>query len=155
MVSRINKLIIFVKFKFYRLAQSVMIMISVGIILGFSLQLFIAIQVTYPHVKESFTFCKNHSLAGEIIFRIFMTFVTFGVAILVPNLELLISMIGAICSTSLALVFPAIIEISVNTINRSLTRREAFKSISVLSLALIGIICGVYQTINGIIDLYL
>lgn len=108
----------------------------------------------YPYLKKSLNFCKNHPLAGEIIFRIFMTFITFCVAVLVPNLELLISMIGAVCSTSLSLVFPIIMELSLKTADDSLTRRDFLKILSISTLTFIGIISGGYESINGIIKLY-
>jgi proton-coupled amino acid transporter len=129
-------------------------MIPVGAMMGYSLQLYIAIQVIYPHLKASLSFCQNHPLQGELIFRIFMTFVTFLIAMSVPNLGLLISMIGAICSPSLAFVFPVIMNISLRSVDSTLTKREIFKSFSILSLALVGVLSGAYESINEIKKLY-
>lgn len=130
-------------------------MIAIGAMLGFSLQLYIAIQVMYPHLKSSLKFCKNHPLIGELIFRIFMTFVTFSMALSVPNLGLLISMIGAICSPSLAFVFPVIINISIKTAESKINLREMIKNAAILSLAIIAVLSGIYESIKEIEKLYL
>lgn len=125
-------------------------MIPFGAMMGFSLQLYIAVEVMYPHLKKTVTFCKNHPLIGEIIFRIFLTFLCCFTAINISNLGLLISMIGAICSPSLAFVFPVIMNISLKTINRSLGRGEIIKNCAIISLACFSVLSGVFESINEI-----
>jgi solute carrier family 36 (proton-coupled amino acid transporter) len=84
-----------------------------------------------------------------------MVLVTFGVAFLVPNLGLLISLIGAICSTSLALVFPVMIELLVITRNdESPAPAVLIKDCLILLLAIIGFFSGGYESLRLIVKLY-
>lgn len=137
------------------LAQSVNIIIAVGVALGYAMQFYIPIQILFPLVKRSMSCASNNPLASELVFRIFMVLVTFTVAILVPNVGLLISLIGAVCSNSLALVFPVIIEYLVMTRgDNKMSWFHIIKNLSVLGLALIGFLSGGYQSILGIIALY-
>lgn len=136
-------------------AQSVKIIVSSGVALGYAIQFYIPIQILFPLVKRSINLVGQHPFPSELVFRIFMVLVTFTVALLVPNVGLLISMIGAICSNSLALVFPVIIEYLVMT--RGDDKMPLFhiiKNILILCLALIGFLSGGYESVLGIIDLY-
>ena len=137
------------------LAQSVNIIIATGVALGYALQFYIPIQILFPLVRRSMSCASNNPMISELTFRIFMVLVTFTVAILVPNVGLLISLIGAICSNSLALVFPVIIEYLVMTRgDNKMSWFHTIKNILILALALVGFISGGYQSILGIIALY-
>jgi solute carrier family 36 (proton-coupled amino acid transporter) len=132
-----------------------MMIISVGVILGYAIQFFIPIQIMFPVIRAKFMLADSHPLAMELLFRMFMVLVTFSVALLVPNLGLLISLIGAICSTSLALVFPVVIEYLVLTRDdQPLDMFTATKIVLILVLAAVGFISGGYESINQIIHLY-
>jgi solute carrier family 36 (proton-coupled amino acid transporter) len=135
-------------------AQSVNIIISSGVALGYAIQFYIPIQILLPHVLKIKVAGKN-PFTSELIFRTCMVFVTFLVAILVPNVGLLISIIGAVCSNSLALVFPVIIEFLVMTRgDQKMSLLHSIKNILILLLALIGFISGAFESIRGIINLY-
>lgn len=84
-----------------------------------------------------------------------MIMVTFVVALAVPNVGLLISLIGAVCSTSLALVFPVLAEYLVLTRNdEPLEFFIICKNLLLLSLAAFGFITGGYESIRQIAQLY-
>lgn len=142
-------------FLLHRLAQFVMIIISFGVILGYAIQFFIPIEIMFPSVKEAFTLAQLFPLTAEMIFRTLMVLVTFSVALLVPNLGLLISLIGAVCSTSLALVFPVVIEYLVLSRNsKPLNFVITIKNVLILFLATVGFLSGGYESITQIIKLY-
>lgn len=137
------------------LAQSVLIIISVGVGLGYPIQFYIPIQILYPVIQRSVKITRKYPLTFELIFRVFLVLVTFTVAILVPNVGLLISLIGAVCSNSLALVFPVIIEYLVKTRgDNRMSLFHAIKNILILLLAIVGFLSGGYESIRGIIALY-
>lgn len=50
-------------------------MVSMGVLLGYPLQFFVAIQVMWPGAKE---ICgiQGRSLAGELLFRLLLVIVT-------------------------------------------------------------------------------
>lgn len=137
------------------LAQTVLLILSFGVILGYAIQFFIPMQIMFPSVRNVIKPADRHPLFGEICFRTFMVLVTFGVALVVPNLGLLISLIGAICSNSLALLFPVIIEFLVATRNnKPMTGVFMAKNGFILLLALIGFVSGGYESVKQIIELY-
>ncbi|XP_055523880.1 proton-coupled amino acid transporter 1-like [Wyeomyia smithii] len=93
------------------LAQSVKVMVSLGILLGYALQFFIAIQIMLPSVLRRVRWGKSYPVLVELCFRTAMVLVTFAIAESVLNVGALISLIGALCSTALALVFPPVLQL--------------------------------------------
>lgn len=59
----------------HSLAQAVKLMVSAGVLLGYPLQFFVAIQIMWPSVKQ---ICgiQGRALAGELGFRTCMVLVT-------------------------------------------------------------------------------
>lgn len=81
--------------------------------------------------------------------------VTFGVALAVPSLGLLISLIGAVCSNSLALLFPVIIEFLNQTRgDKRMSLASGLKNGFVVVLFLIGFLSGAFESVKQIIDMY-
>lgn len=82
-----------------------------------------------------------------------------GVAITVPNLGILISLIGAFASTSLALVFPVLIELVVKAESEKdvsgISPWLWIKSIVILIIAALGCFLGTYENIQNIVKIYL
>lgn len=137
------------------LAQTVLLILSFGVILGYAIQFFIPMQIMFPSVRNVIKPADRHPFTGEISFRTFMVLVTFGVALVIPNLGLLISLIGAICSNSLALLFPVMIEFLCATRdNKPMTGVFMLKNGIILLIALIGFVSGGYESVRQIIDLY-
>lgn len=137
------------------LAQSLNILISCGVALGYAIQFYIPIKILFPSVQRRIKAAEVHPFMGEMVFRVFVVFVTFAVAMLIPNVGLLISIIGAICSNSLALVFPVFIEYLVKTRGDSrMSTFDSIKNILLLILAVCGFLSGGYEGVHGVIELY-
>lgn len=84
-----------------------------------------------------------------------MVLVTFGVAELVPNLSLLLSLIGAVCSTVLALVLPPLIEfILLSCQDNGISWYVLIKNSIILIIALLGFATGGYESLSKIIKTY-
>lgn len=58
-----------------KLAQAVKILFAIGVLLGFALQFFIAIQIMWPPMVRRFRW-KSHLMMRELAFRVLMVFVT-------------------------------------------------------------------------------
>lgn len=137
------------------LSQTVLLIISFGVVLGYAIQFFIPMQIMFPTVTNHIKLAEKNPFAGELTFRTFMVLITFSVALVIPNLGLLISLIGAICSNSLALLFPVLIEYLVATRNnRPLSKTFILKNGSVLLIAMVGFISGGVESVIQIIDMY-
>lgn len=82
------------------------------------------------------------------------SFHSYAVAIaeLVPALGLFISLIGALCSTALALVFPPVIElIACSEPNKGPGIWICLKNLIILVLALLGFFTGSYESLKEIV----
>lgn len=133
------------------MAQSVKMVIALGVLLGYALQFFIPIQIMLPSIIKRFTMTRNHPMIGELAFRTFMVLVTFAIAELVPKLNLLLSLIGALCSTGLALVFPPTIQIVLSYSEEGPSRYIVVKNSIILFFALLGFATGTYESLSAII----
>lgn len=58
-----------------KLAQAVKILFAIGVLLGFALQFFIAIQIMWPSIVQRFQW-EKHLLFRQLVFRTLMVFVT-------------------------------------------------------------------------------
>lgn len=129
--------------------------ISLGILLGYAIQFFVAIQIMFPSVRSSINVVDKHPIIGELIFRTLMVLVTFAVAELVPNLSLLLSLIGAVCSTVLALVLPPLMEFIILSCEEDGVGWFVFiKNTIILIISVIGFATGGYESLSKIIQTY-
>lgn len=126
--------------------------IALGVLLGYAIQFFIAIQIMLPRVIKTFNFTNQHPMFGEFFFRTVMVLLTFTVAEVVPNLGLLLSLIGAVCSTVLALVLPPILEfIVLSRENDRVGWMIISKNSIILLISLLGFLTGGYESLSGIV----
>lgn len=109
----------------------------------------------FPTIKSTFKFADKHPFFGELLFRTFMVLVTFTVAELVPNLSLLLSLIGAVCSTVLALVLPPLLEFIILSCEDDGVGWFVFlKNTIILVISLVGFVTGGYESLSSIIQAY-
>ncbi|CAF1146236.1 unnamed protein product [Rotaria sordida] len=95
-----------------KLYQFTKIMYAVAIFLTYNLQFYVPFSLLWPRL------CRKilYKYSGQIVtkwehaFRIGLIFITFIVAALIPNLGLVISLVGAVASTALSVIFPPICE---------------------------------------------
>ena len=137
------------------MAQSVKLAIALGVLLGYAIQFFVAIQIMYPSIRKSWNFADNNPKTGEFLFRTLMVLVTFAVAEIVPNLSLLLSLIGSVCSTVLALVFPPLIQfIILKSEDNGLNSYIVIKNTTILVISMLGFLAGGYESLSAIFREY-
>nr|XP_022918530.1 proton-coupled amino acid transporter 1-like isoform X1 [Onthophagus taurus] len=134
-----------------KLAQSVKIMISLAILLTYALQFYIPVDVIWPNVIKTFG-PFNHPVLMEYTFRIFLVLVTFVLAEAIPYLGLFISLVGAVSSTTLALLFPPIIEIVLHYNISELTAWIIIKDGVIILVGLLGCVTGTYESLHSIVN---
>ncbi|XP_047115945.1 proton-coupled amino acid transporter-like protein CG1139 [Schistocerca piceifrons] len=92
-----------------KLAQSVKIMLAIAIFITHSLQNYVNIEIVWNgYLLEKFE-KHPYKMVFEYLTRIFLVTVSFALAVAVPNLELFISLFGALCLSATGIAFPAII----------------------------------------------
>lgn len=90
------------------LAQSVKVMIAVAIFLTYGLQFYVPMEVIWKSIGHRF---GAHKLAAEYVVRTLLVIGTVAIAVAIPQLGPFISLVGAVCLSTLGLMFPAIIEL--------------------------------------------
>lgn len=133
-------------------SQVVKIVAALGVFIGYPLQFYILIQITYPGIRDYMN-CTKRPLMGELFYRTIMIFLTFFVALIVPELGLFISLIGALCSTCLSLLIPVMVDFIVRAQEeKSIGVCVYLKNIFILIVAALGIGTGTYSSITEIIN---
>ncbi|CAD1471332.1 unnamed protein product, partial [Heterotrigona itama] len=93
------------------LAKSVQILLAIAIFFTHPIQCYVAIDIAWnEYIAPNFE--KNsHKVLWEYVVRTSLVLLTFLLAVVIPELDLFISLFGALCLSGLGLAFPAIIQI--------------------------------------------
>lgn len=165
----------------YRLAESVRLMMALSIFLSYSLQFYVPMDIMWPAIKSRIP-TEKMQLISEYAFRtclVLLTckfiptrqnglisiariyvksynrlhFFTVALAELIPNLGLFISLVGAVSSSTLALIFPPMINILTSWSNGyGKYRWELWKDIAVMIFGTLGFIAGSYVSMERILQ---
>ncbi|EEB19793.1 proton-coupled amino acid transporter, putative [Pediculus humanus corporis] len=92
------------------LAQLVKLTMALAIFLSFGLQLYVPVGIMWPILKDRLQ-SENAQKYGEYLLRAVLVLFTFGLAIMIPDLSAVISLVGAGSSSTLAIIFPPVLEI--------------------------------------------
>ncbi|XP_049829765.1 proton-coupled amino acid transporter-like protein CG1139 isoform X1 [Schistocerca gregaria] len=136
------------------LAQCVKIMLAISIFITHSLQNYVAIDITWNGYLSEKLEKHPHKVIFEYLVRVSLVIVTFLLAVAIPNLELFISLFGALCLSALGIAFPAIIQ-SCTFWNKETTQLKfilmVMKNSFLVLFAALGLIVGTYISISDII----
>lgn len=135
------------------LAQSVKLMIAIAIFFTYGLQFYVPMEIIWKNIKHRF---GSKKLTAEYIVRVILVVFTVGMAIAIPNLGPFISLVGAVCLSTLGLMFPSIIELvtvweSENGLGRFNWR--LWKNIAIICFGVLGFLTGSYVSLQEIIDM--
>ncbi|XP_073832302.1 neutral amino acid uniporter 4 [Musca autumnalis] len=138
-----------------KLSQIVKLAAALGVFFGYPIQFFVMMKIIWPPLKQNMAVAQRRPITVQVMFRFVMIMLTFGVALLVPKLHLFISLIGALCSTSLAFVFPVFIDFVVRAQTpKNLGTWVYLKNMVILIIALLGIVSGTYESIHEIVKAF-
>ena len=73
-------------------------------------------------------------------------------AVLIPRLDLVISLVGAVSSSALALIFPPLIELVTYSDRRPASRPMLAKNLLIASVGFISFLTGTYVTVAEIVS---
>ncbi|XP_076248737.1 proton-coupled amino acid transporter 2 isoform X2 [Calliopsis andreniformis] len=132
------------------LPQCIKVAISLSILFSYALQFYVPIAIIWPKIVDQFGPFKWPILA-ETVFRSAVCFLTFVLAEVIPKLGLFISLVGAVSSTALALIFPPIIEMVVCWQNATLSPVTISKDIVIVLIGFLGFATGTYESLTSII----
>nr|XP_032527314.1 proton-coupled amino acid transporter-like protein CG1139 [Danaus plexippus plexippus] len=135
------------------LSTTVQVLITLAMLLTYPLQMYVPVAIMWPPLKKKYG--KSSPVAKELGFRVLLVLLTFVLAESIPQLGLFISLVGAISSTTLALMFPPIIQlVSHYQNNNGLTVFITVKNLLIISLGLFIFVTGTYQSIASIVQAF-
>ncbi|XP_023568862.1 proton-coupled amino acid transporter 3 [Octodon degus] len=123
---------------------SVKVMYSVGIFFTYALQFHVPAEIIVPLAVSQVS--ESWALLVDLAVRTALVCLTCVSAILVPRLDLVISLVGSVSSSALALVIPPLLEI-VTFYPEDMSYVTVAKDIVISTLGLLGCILGTYQAI--------
>ncbi|XP_046684040.1 proton-coupled amino acid transporter-like protein CG1139 isoform X2 [Homalodisca vitripennis] len=137
----------------YTLSQFVKIAIAIGILLTYPLMFYVPVALIWPAVVDRWGPFEKPALY-EYILRILLCLLTFVLAEVIPNLSVFISLVGAVSSTALALVFPPLCDLSIRWNDRDFGIFGWRKAVDYLTLviAVFGFCTGTYFSLVSIVD---
>ncbi|XP_043802069.1 proton-coupled amino acid transporter-like protein pathetic [Apis laboriosa] len=135
------------------LGQAVKLLIALAVLFTYGLQLFVPMDIMWRAVKEK---C-SHKYQGlcHTVMRICISIFTICVALLVPELEPFISLVGSIFFSILGITIPAIVE-TISCWDGHLGRGKwrFWKNSTLVIFSLLALIFGSWISISDIIKLY-
>ncbi|XP_065157554.1 proton-coupled amino acid transporter-like protein CG1139 isoform X3 [Atheta coriaria] len=133
------------------LAQVVKIMIAVAIFFTYSLQFYVPMEIIWKNLKQHFGARK---LWVEYSVRMAIIICTVAIAIAIPNLGGFISLVGAVCLSTLGLIFPGLIDLITFHEDPGMGRFNwrLWKNLFLICFGVVGFLTGSYVSINEILE---
>uniref|UniRef100_A0A8C2VQJ2 Solute carrier family 36 member 3 n=1 Tax=Chinchilla lanigera TaxID=34839 RepID=A0A8C2VQJ2_CHILA len=126
------------------LYQSAKVMYSVGIFFTYALQLHVPAEITIPFAISQAS--ESWALLVDLSVRTALVCLTCVFPILVPRLDLVLSLVGSVSSSALALIIPPLLEI-ITFYPEDMSCVTIAKDIVISTLGLLGCFLGVYQAL--------
>lgn len=129
--------------------QMVKVLYSFGVFVSFAIQFFVPAEILFPPICARLR--ESWRAPCEMVLRGLLVCVTFGTAVLIPRLDLVISLVGAVSSSALALIFPPLVEL-ITFSDRQVRPAMLVKDLLIAIVGFIGFLAGTYVTLAEIIS---
>uniref|UniRef100_A0A4X1TN74 Amino acid transporter transmembrane domain-containing protein n=1 Tax=Sus scrofa TaxID=9823 RepID=A0A4X1TN74_PIG len=131
------------------LYQSVKLLYSIGIFFTYALQFHVPAEIIIPIVISQVS--ESWALFADLSVRTALVCLTCVSAILIPRLDLVISLVGSVSSSALALIIPPLLEL-ITFYPEDMSCVTIAKDIMISMLGLLGCVFGTYQALYELIQ---
>ncbi|XP_075899542.1 proton-coupled amino acid transporter 1 [Nelusetta ayraudi] len=128
--------------------QIVKLLYCFGIFITFALQFYVPAEILIPPAVARVP--PRWETAVNLLLRTAMVIFTCVLAILIPELDLVISLVGSVSSSFLALIFPPILEV-LTFYREGVTPLVAVKNALISAIGLVGFLAGTYVSLEQIV----
>ncbi|XP_051927038.1 proton-coupled amino acid transporter 1 isoform X1 [Hippocampus zosterae] len=128
--------------------QAVKLLYCFGIFITFALQFYVPAEILIPSAVARVP--EHWERAVELVLRAVLVIFTCTLAILIPELDLVISLVGSVSSSFLALIFPPILQV-LTFHGEGLSPASLTKNLVISFVGLVGFLAGTYVAIEQIV----
>lgn len=129
--------------------QLVKLLYCFGIFITFALQFYVPAEILIPPVVARVD--ERWERPVDLLMRTGLVIITCALAVLIPELDLVISLVGSVSSSFLALIFPPLLQIAVFH-SEGLSPLVFVKNLLISLVGFVGFLAGTYISIEHIID---
>ncbi|XP_042309295.1 proton-coupled amino acid transporter 1-like isoform X2 [Sceloporus undulatus] len=130
------------------LYQSVKLLYSIGIFFTYALQFYVPAEIIIPPALSQVP--ERWKLWLNLLLRACLVCVTCLLAILIPRLDIVISLVGSVSSSALAMIIPPLLEICTYSSEGMHPLRIA-KDILISVVGFVGFVVGTYESLSELI----
>lgn len=136
----------------YRLARIAQLLIGFSVFGAFGIQFFICLQIAWDSIKHRY---KNNPTLANYLLRTVMVVLAVAIALIVPNIDALVSLIGAFFFSITGIMIPIVIEM-ITFWEKGFGKYNwmLVKSVFILVVGTLALILGTKDSIMAIIEMY-
>ncbi|KPM02157.1 hypothetical protein NH340_JMT07304 [Sarcoptes scabiei] len=135
----------------------VQLMYALAIGFSYLLQMYVAINIAVPAVRQRLINLKKSDFVldlSDYIGRAFLVTITFVLAASIPELDLVMELVGALVCSLVAIIIPTILHlVTFNDRLRGLSKAWLyFRNITIILIGLMAFLIGTYFSVMGIVE---
>ncbi|XP_077517690.1 proton-coupled amino acid transporter 1-like isoform X4 [Amblyomma americanum] len=144
------------------LNEVIRIIFAISIFLSYALQMYVPVKIIWPSIMRRFSLDQGkHSprvvMFFEFLVRTALVTLTFVLAVAVPRLDLFIPLVGALASSSLALILPPLFELFTlwdGDQGKLMWTWLWAKNLFISVLGVLGFVTGTFVTVTEIVNTF-